>query len=122
MSATKSIPAFPALSHDHDETDNQFDLYGNLERFVRLAGKRLRYDHDRRRWLVHTSDGWRPDDGAAMRTAGDVAEFLGYEAVLSGDPKARAWAERSGMASAMTKLVRLARTDPRLAFGARYRL
>ena len=63
---------------------------GAAERFARLHGDDLRYDHRRQRWLVWQAHRWVPDDDAAVTRIGlDFARAWQYEALDITDTKAR---------------------------------
>ena len=64
---------------------------GAAERFVRLHGSAIRFDHRRNRWLVWRSHRWVPDaDAAVTRLALDFARSWQREAIDLPDPDRRA--------------------------------
>lgn len=77
---------------------------GAAERFARLHGDDVRYDHRRSQWLLWEGHRWAPDlDGGITRLAIAFSRTWQREAVEIPDPKARALA--------FTAAVRLERRD-----------
>lgn len=101
-------PAEPVGAAVFPETDA-----GNAELVASLYGDRIRYDHQRGRWLVWDRHRWTPDpDGALWRLAIEAARTRARSAAdMPGDRAKRAfdWAktsESTGKIDAMLKQLR----------------
>jgi putative DNA primase/helicase len=71
--------------------EEQLTEAGAAERFARLHGDDLRYDHARQRWLLWDAHRWRPDtDGAVTRLALQFARAWQHEAIDYRGDRARA--------------------------------
>jgi putative DNA primase/helicase len=65
-----------------EESQDHLTELGAAERFVRLHGAKVRYDHRRARWLLWEGHRWRPDaDEAVVRLAFRFARQWQREAV-----------------------------------------
>ena len=63
----------PVLWSSPGGTTRRFDVIAAVDRFVAQNRDRLRFSRRRRRWMIKTPDGWKPDDNIAVtRAARDV--------------------------------------------------
>jgi putative DNA primase/helicase len=88
--------------------------WGAAERFARLHGDDLRYDHRRARWLLWSGHRWTPDtDGALTRIALEFVRAWQHEAVeLTNRTRADAmlkFARRLERRDALTAMLAIAR-------------
>ena len=93
---------------------------GNAEYFASRCGDRLRYDHQRGRWLVWVPPIWRPDEDATVVRLAIEAVRSRYQDAAGIDDldlrrKAMTWARRSENRTRLDALRHLAQALPPLA-------
>ena len=109
------------VEHTHGENVTfPFTDAGNAEYFAGRCGDRLRFDHQRARWLEWGSPIWRPDADASVRRLAKVAMRGRYhDAGAIEDPDARKkasnWAIASENRSRLDALLYLAQAEPPFA-------
>src|SRR5262245_2794079 len=78
MTARRSL----AIVNAPADTADRLTEAGAAERFVRLHGDDVRYDHRRGRWLLWAGHRWTPDlDGAVSRLVLDFARRWQQDAI-----------------------------------------
>ena len=101
-----------AARRGHTVTGDRLTEAGAAERFARLHGPDLRYDHRRARYLLWKGHRWAPDsDGAVTRIALDFARDWQREAVQTVDDPDR----RAAVLKAAIRLERRGGLDSMLA-------
>jgi len=87
---TEENPEKSSPSKDRVIPDGHFTDTGNAEVLATLYGKKIRFDHRRKRWLVWNEHRWQPDvDGSINRFAIESAKLRFSEATRIDDPQQR---------------------------------
>ena len=89
--ATDDVSPILETPSTRADADDRLTEAGAAERFARLHGDRVRFDHRRSLWLMWRSHRWEPDaDAAVTRLALDFARTWQREAIEIPDPDQRA--------------------------------
>lgn len=114
----RSVARYPAGSGCYKETQKEktgsdFPLtdLGNAERLIALHGHNLRYDQDRKKWLVWDGKRWAIDNsGEVMRMAKETIRSI-YKEGCSTERKRGALLRRLESCVGMKGMIELAKTE-----------
>lgn len=120
---TATTTTTPPLPPDTTPLDAVFTDTGNAVKLVAQHGENIRYVAEDKQWLRWDGSRWEPDAlGRVMELAKETVLSMYLEASTVKDDALRVriskWASTSLSDSKLTAMVKLARTDPKVALSA----